>query len=135
MQTRRWLDLRSCLLFRILMTMARVTLGASPKTKASLFGPYFVKIHEASILGATDSRPNLLLENFRVLRVEEIPSRRVVAHEAAGFPARVQGLFAGLATLFRNHLFMMLVAKHVKIFRRTGTQSFLFACWMCGEHR
>lgn len=83
------LALRSCFFFRILISMARVTLGASPKAEASLFGPHFGKIHETPVLGATDSRPKFLIEGYWILGIKEIPTRRVVANQAAGLPANV----------------------------------------------
>lgn len=116
------------------MRIARVAFRAFPKTEASLFGPNLGKIHEQSIMGATDPGPNFLLDNVSVVCVEEIAARSLVADKTAAFLANIHGL-SSLGLQFWKHLLVMLVAKHLKVSRRTGTLSFLFACYVCGEHR
>jgi len=129
------LALRTGLSLRLLMRIGRVTFRAFPKTEASLFGPNLGKKHEPPIMGATDPGPNFLLDNVSVVCVEEIPARSLEADQTTTLLANIHERFPSLDLRFWKHLPVMLVAKHVKVSRRTGTQSFLFACYVCGEHR
>jgi hypothetical protein len=99
-----------------------------------VFWPNLGEIHQQSIMGATDPGPNFLLDNVSVVCVEEIPARSLVADQAAAFLASINRRLPSLGLQFWKHLRVMLIAKHVKVSRRTGTQSFLFACYVCGEH-
>lgn len=134
-ETRPCWALRSDFFFRLLVTVARATFWASPKPEASLFGPNLCKIHKTPVFGATSPGLKLLLDNFLVLCIEEIPARNVVADETAHFLADIHRRFPSLGLQFWKHLAVMLVAKHVKVCLRTGTQSFLLACYVRGEHR
>ena len=75
---------------RLLISAARVTFRAFPQAKASSFGQNLGEIHEVLITGTTDARGHLLLDRFRVLCVDEVPIRAVVADETTRLSAGVQ---------------------------------------------
>ena len=118
----------------LLVTIARPAFRASPKPEASLFWANLGKIHETPIFRATSSGLKFLLDNLWVLCVEEIPAQGVVADETARLLAGIHGRRPSPGLHFCGHLTMMLVAKHMKVCRRTGTLSFLLACYVRGEH-
>src|ERR1051325_4135887 len=56
--------------------------------------------------------------------VQEVSSRSSVPDKAARLLAGVEDPLCRLADETREHLLVVLVAKHVKVFSRTGTQPF-----------
>lgn len=77
------------------------------------------------VLRTTNARLDFRLDRGGVLCLDEVPLRVVVLDETAGLPAAIQGRLCRLALELWEHLSVMLVAKYVNLFSRTGTRPFL----------
>jgi hypothetical protein len=71
------------------------------------------------------ARLDLRLAPVSVLGLDRVPLRAVVVDETTGLPAGISECLCRFATALQEHLGVMFIAKHVKVFSRTGTQPFV----------